>query len=86
MIAMILGAISMASFVAFLFFIRFWSRTKDRLFLFFAIAFGVDSISRALLAVADISKEHEPFFYLARLLTFLLILIAIIDKNFSRAK
>ena len=81
MTGFVLGAVSMASFVAFLFFIRFWRRTGDRLFLFFAIAFGVDAISRAILASVDISAEEEPLFYLARLLTFVLIIAAFIDKN-----
>lgn len=83
MTAIVLGAVSMASFVAFLFFIRFWIQTRDRLFLFFAIAFGVDAISRAMLASIDISAEKEPFFYLGRLLTFVLIIAAFIDKNRS---
>ncbi len=83
MTAVVLGAVSMASFVSFLFFIRFWRQTRDRLFLFFAIAFGVDAIARAILASVDISGEEEPFFYLARLLTFVLIIAAFIDKNRS---
>ncbi len=81
MTSVILGAVAMASLVASLFFIRFWRQTRDRFFLFFAIAFGVDAVSRTILALGDISKEHEPFFYLARLVTFGLIIIAIIDKN-----
>ena len=79
--AVMLGAIAMASLVASLFFVRFWRQTGDRLFLFFAVAFGVDAVSRVILALGDISDEHEPFFYLARLISFGLILLAIIDKN-----
>lgn len=81
MSSVILGAVAMASVVASMFFIRFWRDTRDRFFLFFGIAFGVDAISRTVLALGDLSKEHEPFFYLARLLTFGLIILAIIDKN-----
>jgi hypothetical protein len=81
MTSVILGAVAMASFVASLHFIRFWRATGDRLFFFFALAFGVDAITRTILALGDISKEHEPFFYLARLLTFGFIILAIIDKN-----
>ena len=81
MTSVILGAVAMASLVASLFFIRFWRETRDRFFLFFAVAFGVDAVTRTILALGDLAKEHEPFFFLARLLTFGLILLAIIDKN-----
>ena len=75
--AVLLGAIAMASSVAALFFLRFWRQTRDTLFLLFALAFAVDAITRVTLAVATIPDEHEPFFYMARLVTFALILIAI---------
>jgi hypothetical protein len=35
----LLGAISMASLIAGLFFLRFWKDTGDRFFLFFAVSF-----------------------------------------------
>lgn len=79
----ILGAIAMASFVAALFFVRFWRDTHDRFFLLFAIAFALDAVTRLTLGVSDVSAEHEPLFYVARLVTFALILVAIIDKNRS---
>ena len=75
--SVLLGAIAMASSVAALFFLRFWRQTRDTLFLLFALAFAVDAITRVTLAVATIPDEHEPFFYMARLVTFALILIAI---------
>lgn len=78
---LLLGAIAMASLTAGLFFLRFWSKTRDRFFLFFAVAFTLEGIDRALLGLVHNSNEDEPFFYLVRLLSFLLILIAIIDKN-----
>jgi hypothetical protein len=77
----LLGAVAMASLVAALFFLRFWRQTRDRFFLLFAVAFGVDAASRLALGLSHVSSEYEPFFYLARLLTFCLILLAIIQKN-----
>ena len=77
----LLGAAAMGSAVAALFFVRFWRQTKDRLFLMFAIAFVVDAIMRSFLALATLPDETEPFFYLGRLLSFGLIVLAIIDKN-----
>jgi hypothetical protein len=82
----LLGAIAMASLVAALFFARFWRDTHDRFFLLFAIAFALDAIARLTLALGDVSAEYEPFFYLARLVTFGLILVAIIDKNRAGAQ
>jgi hypothetical protein len=77
----ILGAIAMASSVAALFFLRFWRQTRDPLFLLFSLAFAVDAITRLGLGLGDISRENEPHFYIARLVTFTLILVAIINKN-----
>jgi hypothetical protein len=79
--AMLLGAVAMASLVAGLFFLRFWRDTRDRFFLLFALAFGLDAVNRAILGTIAFSEEQEPFFYLIRLVTFGLILGAIIDKN-----
>ena len=77
----LLGAAAMGSAVAALFFIRFWRKTSDRFFLIFAIAFIVDCFMRIFLAIASLPDETEPFFYLGRLLSFSLIVLAIIDKN-----
>lgn len=77
----LLGAVAMASLVAGLFFLRFWRETKDRLFLAFAVSFFAEGINRTALALTDAPREGAPFFYLVRLLAFVLILIAVIDKN-----
>jgi uncharacterized membrane protein HdeD (DUF308 family) len=79
--SVLLGAVAMASFVAGLFFLRFWRQTRDSFFLYFSIAFGVDGIMRVLLGVTNVSAEQEPLFYLARLVTFGLIIVAIVQKN-----
>jgi hypothetical protein len=79
--ALLLGAIAMASLVAALFFLRFWKETRDRFFLFFAIAFFVEALNRAALGVTTVSAEQEPFFYLVRLGAFGLIIVAILEKN-----
>lgn len=78
----LLGAISMASLTAGLFFFRFWRQTRDRLFLLFGLAFFLEGINRAALALSENPREGDPFFYLVRLLAFSLILGAIVDKNF----
>jgi hypothetical protein len=56
-----------------LFFVRFWRSSRDRLFLFFAIAFALLGIIWASLAVVH--------WVLVRLIAFLLIIVVVIDKN-----
>lgn len=78
---LLLGAIAMANLIIGLFFLRFWKKTRDRFFLFFAVAFSLEGFNRALLGLSYGSNENEPIFYLVRLLSFVLILFAIMDKN-----
>jgi uncharacterized membrane protein HdeD (DUF308 family) len=78
---LLLGAIAMATLTIGLFFLSFWKKTRDRFFLFFASAFILEGLNRALLGLEQGSDEHEPIFYLVRLLSFILIVIAIVDKN-----
>ena len=80
------GAVAMASFVAALFFLHFWRQTRDSFFVLFAIAFGIDAMSRFVLGLAHLSNEMEPFFYLPRLVTFALIIVAIVLKNRPRRR
>ena len=75
------GAVAMASFVAMLFFLRFYRQTRDILFLLFALAFGIDSVFRVLAGMDQVEGEAEPLFYVARLISFALIIVAIAQKN-----
>ena len=77
----LLGAIATLFVVAGLIFLRSWRQTRDRLFVFFGLAFLIEGINRVALAVSDNPREGDPFFYLVRLGTFALILYAIWDKN-----
>ena len=83
---MLLGAIAMASWIAGLFFLRFWRDTRDRLFLWFAISFLIEGLNRAALGLSGDPNEGRPFFYFVRLLSFLLILVAIVQKNLTKGK
>jgi uncharacterized membrane protein HdeD (DUF308 family) len=77
----LMGAVAMASFVAMLFFLRYWRQTSDGFFLLFAAAFGVDAATRTILALWRLPEDTEPLVYLARLVTFGLIIAAIALKN-----
>lgn len=79
--SLLMGAVAMASFVAMLFFLRYWRQTRDSFFLLFAISFGLDAATRAVLGLWRLSEEAEPLAYLARLVTFGLIIAAIVRKN-----
>jgi hypothetical protein len=63
------------------FFLRFWCKTRDRFFVWFAVAFWVLSLERFMLLVVAPENELRPAVYLCRLLAFVLIALAIIDKN-----
>jgi hypothetical protein len=75
------GSITLGFLVAGLFFLRFWRRTHDGLFLAFAVAFALLGIGQAVQALANIPQEERSYLFLIRLAAFTIILIAIIRKN-----
>jgi len=64
-----------------LFFARFWTRSRDFLFIAFAVAFWVLALSTALEALMPAPGERRAWFYLLRVAAFLLIAVAIAKKN-----
>ena len=78
------GAILLGWIVAAVFFLRFWSKSRDRFFAIFAAAFGLFAFERVLIVLTDPTHEFRPFIYLVRLLGFLLILAAIVEKNHAQ--
>jgi uncharacterized membrane protein YeiB len=81
MSALISGAMAMAYAVSGLFFLRFYKDTADRLFLIFAVAFGLLAAQRTLLTVLAERPDAHLALYVVRLLAFVLIIAAIVDKN-----
>lgn len=75
------GALVAMYFVAALFFLRFWRKTSDALFSYFSIAFAILAVQRLLIAAIGEDSEYNPWFYLLRLLAFLVILTGIWQKN-----
>ena len=80
-IPFLLGAIAMAGFVAGLVFLRYYRRTRDRFFLFFAASFWLDALGRIWMAARSVSDDGDAAVYTVRILAFALILLAILDKN-----
>jgi hypothetical protein len=80
------GALTLGFVLAALFFLRFWRRTRDRLFLAFAIAFALLALNQALAQWLGSADERVGYTYLLRVVGFVLILAAIVDKNVSRGR
>lgn len=78
---MLLGAIAVASFVAGLFFLRYWLSTGDRFFLYFMLSFWIEAGNRVGMGLARSWSEDSPVHYVVRLLSYGLILFAIWGKN-----
>ena len=75
------GAVAFGFFVCGLFFLRFWRRTRDGLFVSFAVAFGLFGIGQSIVALGNIPTEERAPIYLFRLAGFALIILAIARKN-----
>ena len=81
-----MGAIAMACLTVALFFLRFYRETGDRLFAIFALAFvtlGVTRFGLAAFGSTATIDEPQTGWYWLRLAAFLLILVAIADKNWN---
>ena len=77
------GAICMTALTIALFFLRFWRHSKERLFLYFALAFVVEAAHRLLQAWPS-DNPDGPQIYILRLFEYSLILWAIVQKNRKR--
>jgi hypothetical protein len=83
--AFLLGVIATSSVTAGIFFLKFWKQTRDSLFLAFGLAFVVEGLNRCAVLFLTKATEGNPYVYGVRLLAFLLILGAILHKNYGRA-
>ena len=78
---MLSGAIVMGYAACALFLLRFWHQTRDRLFLVFSLAFWLLGLQRLALVLTDSAEETRTGLYVVRLSAYLLILVAIVNKN-----
>lgn len=86
-----LSGITVATFLASgVFFYKFYRTSHDKFYLFFSLTCLLFAIERiAILIVlgpAQTNGESAPWVYLLRLVGFLLIFFAILDKNRSKIK
>lgn len=78
----LLSGILIAEYAAIaLFFAKFWSKSRDRLFLMFSGAFVVLAVQRVAIAMTQEILEQQASLYLLRLAAFVVIIVAIADKN-----
>ncbi len=77
----LLGVIVTCSFVAAGFFAKFWRVTRDFLFLGFAAAFFLEGLNRAAFLFLEKPNAGDELIYIVRLVSYLLILAAIANKN-----
>jgi hypothetical protein len=77
------GAAVMATVVIGMFFLRYWRATKDRLFLLFCVAFWCLGLNWTF---AAIEGQPSTYAYVFRLLAFVIIAAAVLDKNRREAR
>ena len=78
------GALAAGYLIAGVFFLRFWTRTHERLLLIFALAFWMLALSQTLLGVLDLEREEQSWLYLIRLGAFTLIIAGVVSVNLKR--
>jgi hypothetical protein len=74
------GMVTMGFIIAGLFFLRFWRRTRDGLFVAFALAFWLLALNQVFLGFSGGNPE-ESWEFLPNLGAFGLLILAILIKN-----
>ena len=82
--AFLLGVIATTSMTAGVFFLKFWTRTRDTFFFLFATSFLIEGVNRFATLFLARPNEGHPWIYFIRLLSLLLILAAILKKNYGK--
>ena len=75
------GVLTMGYLVLGVFFLKFWRRTRDPLFMMFACAFWLMAVNGFAVSASNGYELDVVWSYLLRLLAFVLIIVAIIRKN-----
>lgn len=75
------GMICMGYLMAAMYFLRFWRRAGDSLFLVFGAAFALFAVNSALIAFEGPVDESNSWIFLFRIGGFALLILAILLKN-----
>ena len=84
MIDFLSGAVTLGYLAAAAFFLSFWRKTAERLFLAFAAAFVLFALNQAAVYALTVVSEATSLVYALRVLGFVIIIAAIVDKNRPR--
>jgi hypothetical protein len=80
------GALMLSFLIATAYFVRFWQRTSDRLFIYFAVAFALLALNQLVLFLMGVDDELRGYVYVLRVSGFILILVGILGKNVSGSR
>lgn len=83
MVEMLSGALLFSYFIAGVHFLRFWKKTGDRLFIHFAVAFWLLTLNQIATSIPVVVDETGGYEYLLRVFGFIVIIVAIVDKNLA---
>jgi hypothetical protein len=75
------GANAFGYGAASVFFLRFWVRSHDQLFLAFSASFALLGFNQILVASFGSESDYSAPFYVLRLIAFGIIIAAIVGKN-----
>jgi Family of unknown function (DUF5985) len=75
------GLSACGSLIAGVLFVRFWRDTRERLFLWFGLAFWMFALNWTAMSLLQPVDEARSLYFLPRLIGLVLILVAIGDKN-----
>ena len=84
MVEFLSGAVTLGYVVAAAFFLSFWRKTSDRLFLAFGAAFILFALNQLLGYAFTVVSEPTSLIYVLRILGFVLMIVAIVDKNVQK--
>jgi hypothetical protein len=80
------GALMLSFLVATAYFVRFWQKTSDRLFIYFAVAFALLALNQLVLFLLGVDDELRGYVYVLRVSGFILILVGILGKNVNDSR
>jgi hypothetical protein len=82
-IPFVAGLLAAGYFVAGLFFIRFWMRSRQRLFAAFGVAFWLLAANQTVTGLLNSNSPEPSLAYLLRLAAFTVIILAVLLQNAS---
>ncbi|MEZ0393333.1 MAG: DUF5985 family protein [Pseudobdellovibrionaceae bacterium] len=80
------GATFLGFFISGVLFLKFWIRSQDRLFATFSVSFFLMALERILVLKFVPYEETHALVYVLRLIAFVLISGAVVDKNRVRSQ